>query len=248
LKIRHKNHDKQSGNILFIILIAVALFSALSYAVTSSSGTATSNSLREQNLVTSATLIQYPAQLKIAVDRMRITKRIAPTDIEFNKPDDLSSCTSDEVCLFHPDGGAANYMQPNSDVMALWANHDWRFTSLWRVEYLGTTPPTGASAQEHADSKELTMVLVDVKPEICNKLHEKLNLSAVETSMVSDTTVNTLLNGADLDNGWTPSTAGDAIGIRVSANNFAENLEGQPAGCFISTQGTYYFYSVLVER
>src|ERR1039458_1324840 len=62
---------KESGNVLFLILIAVALFAALSYAVTQSSRSGSTESTGEKSLISSSTLTQYPAGVRTDIIRMR---------------------------------------------------------------------------------------------------------------------------------------------------------------------------------
>ena len=72
LKNKRKVANGESGNVLFLILIAVALFAALSYAVTQSSRTGGGASDGEQNLINSAQVTQYPASVRTAIVRMII--------------------------------------------------------------------------------------------------------------------------------------------------------------------------------
>ena len=63
---------RERGNALFLILIAVALFAALSYAVTQS-GRGSGTVDRETAMITAGQITQYPAGLRTAITRMIIT-------------------------------------------------------------------------------------------------------------------------------------------------------------------------------
>ena len=54
----------EKGNVLFLILIAVALFAALSYAVTQSSRSGGGDANNETSLINSAQVTQYPASVR----------------------------------------------------------------------------------------------------------------------------------------------------------------------------------------
>ena len=62
----------ERGNVLFLILIAVALFAALSYAVTQSTRSGSGDASGETNLISSAQLTQYPAGIRTSIVRMII--------------------------------------------------------------------------------------------------------------------------------------------------------------------------------
>jgi len=67
-----KNSPK-AGNVLFLILIAVALFAALSYAVTSSSRSGTGGVGEDKAKLAASTLLQYAAGVEQKLLRMTIT-------------------------------------------------------------------------------------------------------------------------------------------------------------------------------
>lgn len=64
--------NRQSGNVLFLILIAVVLFAALSYAVSGSSRTNSGNISDEKADLVVSQLRNYSASLKTGFDRLRI--------------------------------------------------------------------------------------------------------------------------------------------------------------------------------
>tara|TARA_B100000686_G_scaffold327900_1_gene387276 strand:+ start:2215 stop:2541 length:327 start_codon:yes stop_codon:yes gene_type:complete len=70
------------GNALFLILIAVALFAALSYAVTNS-GRGSAGVDREQAEIYASQILQQASALEAAVMRLTITGGCSDTDINF---------------------------------------------------------------------------------------------------------------------------------------------------------------------
>ena len=106
---------KQSGNALFLILIAVALFAALSYAVTQS-GRGGGSIDRETEEIGLAQLMQEIGRVQNAFDRMSLLG--TPADqIEFCVPANITRscfssgtgadalCSTGSNCLFSAEGG-----------------------------------------------------------------------------------------------------------------------------------------------
>lgn len=89
----------QRGNALFLILIAVALFAALSYAVTSS-GRGGGDISRETKDIQTSQMQQYLNQIRTEVQRMVLIKGCADTDITF-----YNSPAKPECGIFTPEGG-----------------------------------------------------------------------------------------------------------------------------------------------
>lgn len=103
------------GNVLFLILIAVALFAALSYAVTNSTRSSGSAS-KESNKLIVSNLRQFASSIDLNFMRMTIDKGIAPTDVILYDgtngqcPPSWTLCTSGDRCLFAPEGGGYTSM------------------------------------------------------------------------------------------------------------------------------------------
>lgn len=104
----------QQGNALFLILIAVALFAALSFAVTQS-GRGSGDTSREQALIGAAQVTQIGASLQTAATRMRVAGTpldailLNSTSGAYGNNDGRGSLpcdTTDENCIFNPGAGA----------------------------------------------------------------------------------------------------------------------------------------------
>ena len=107
----------QSGNALFLILIAVALFAALSYAVTNS-GRGGAGIDKEQAEIEAAQAIQYAAQIRSTIQRLQLINGCSDTEISFETTawDDtieaeyVNPSTREDCKVFSPDGGAAHWV------------------------------------------------------------------------------------------------------------------------------------------
>lgn len=134
------NFQNQTGNALFLILIVVALFAALSYAITQS-GRGSGNISKEQKELKAAQLMAYMASIQTAVTRMTLSGT-SPADLQFNTaPLSGVPCTTGVNCVFAPEGGGVIFQD--------WQNF---FTSVYHnklyfyaagdgayVENVGTT-------------------------------------------------------------------------------------------------------------
>ncbi len=137
--------NSQKGNVLFLILIAVALFAALSYAVTQSTrGGGKSDTSGESAELKASQYLQYGAALKLAVDRM-IISGTAPEDIVVHGANAGVACTAGTVnCVFGPSGGGAVEVQyqydPTIDKYTLMFEYDGVAESKY-VDGVGTSGP-----------------------------------------------------------------------------------------------------------
>ncbi len=89
-----------------MILIAVALFAALSYAVTQS-GRSGGDVLKEERFISSAQLTQIGASLQSATTRMVLSGTPIDQVILHAAGNRFIPCTTGVNCLFAPEGGGA---------------------------------------------------------------------------------------------------------------------------------------------
>jgi hypothetical protein len=114
--IHRKNHMQtinEAGNVLFLILIAVALFAALGYAVTQSSQSGTKGGMAgERATLDRAVFENYVINVTAAVQKLTF-RRCVP--IDFTAPADQPT-TGDFSChVFHPEGGGAFWRDYGTD-------------------------------------------------------------------------------------------------------------------------------------
>jgi hypothetical protein len=141
MKQRHQN-----GNVLFIILIACALFAALAYAVTKSSREPSSLATKEQATLNAAAVMQYFTRLNTTVSRLRLTSECSDTQISFEN-NIVSGYTNpsapaDKKCnVFDPAGGGLawqNTLEPGSAFVPYFTGHE-------TIPGIGTQPPAWLS-------------------------------------------------------------------------------------------------------
>ena len=166
---RKKLGTTEKGNVLFLILIAVALFAALSYAVTQSSRSGGGDISDEQAKLLTAQLLSYANNMKTAVTRMKITNGCTDADISFETDmsayDYSHSPTATEKCrVFHPNGGKIQYWE-NPD----WLRSDLDFNSvktyLWWI--VGDQDIEGLGSP----ASELLLNFVGIDYKICREIN-----------------------------------------------------------------------------
>lgn len=233
----------ERGNVLFLILIAVALFAALSYAVTQSTRSGSGTADKEKSLLSSASMTQYPTALRTSIIRM-VLGGTDVTDIVFDAPAGFSGVSDLAAAVFHPTGGGAVYQQAPADLMSGGSQGTWYFNANWDIVQIGI---------DGAGGNDLIAFLPGLNSNVCRQLNEELSISnsgctsadgAVPDLDSSTTEANIRDN---FEEGDTFPT-GDQENL---ANASCGAFTGQPSGCFYDTvtnSGEYVFYSVLLER
>lgn len=223
-RIRHA----EAGNVLFLILIAVVLFAALSYAVSQtmrSSGN--SGPGQETGKIDSAYLIQFPTSVRQAVVRMKLSRNLANEDISFAHPGDTTYGTFGTVPtkeLFHPQGGAVVYESPPSQIND---GTQWVFNGNIEINGQGTTSGTSSSA-------DLVAFLPGIRRDVCRYVNQGFDGGAPQTPPTVTIAGET-----------TPFTG--TFGYTATLTNPA--LDGKDSYCYYSgTLSKYVFYQVLISR
>ncbi len=211
---------RENGNVLFLILIAVALFAALSYAVTSSTRGGGGDTSREKSKLEIASLVQYSTGLRTAMMRMAVSNGVSHSNMLFHKPADFSSLTptTEPLAVFHPRGGGATY-EPG-----------WFLTCGFDVEGMGS---------DGTPNSWDVVALKEIPEEMCYKINEEIkyggypqfNVGAGVTGFLSDT------------------CSGGGFSLSDSQSINGDTIAGKPHGCFHDTEeGMWWYYSVIAER
>ena len=235
--------DGEQGNVLFLILIAVALFAALSYAVTQSSRSGGGDAGRETNIVSGAQVTQYPAGVRTSILRMIVSNNADQTTLEFNSPSAYSDCTAGFArCVFHPTGGGATYVLAPGEVMTSGNPTAWVFNGENEIFNVGTS--VGGDGQTAATS-DVIAFLNGVSTNVCERINERLGLPTDLTTVVETAAIDTTTQMVNPD-GATPTSIG--FGGGTIGEGGAVDLNGQPFGCFRDSGGNNVYYHVLIER
>lgn len=220
----------ERGNAMIYILIAVALFAALGFALSTSSDTSERDALSgERATLYASQIMQTPAQMKQTLDQMLFTgTRLG--NVNFAAPDDAAGFATgaDFEKYYHPEGGGAIRPHLQNDSVAQ-NNTDpppgWYIGSFNDVEWTPSTQP------------DAILTAHQIREEICALINEKLTGSAAIPELGAAT--NTLL----IDNAVPGNSA--AANIRFTSAECA-GCYGQPSLC-VKDNGvaSWSFYSIL---
>ncbi len=234
-----QGRQNEHGNVLFLILIAVALFAALSYAVTQSSRSGGSDAGKETNLVNSAQITQYPSSIRTAIVRMIIGGTAVET-LKFNPPSAFSTMTTLTEGVFHPTGGGATYALAPKDVLTTAGTGEWIFNGNNQIVNIGTT-----AATVDANTADLIAFLPNITESLCKKLNESLGLPTAPLPTVTGLEMTKLMDTTN-----TGFCSGSTCGGTIGSASGTHVLNGKPFGCFSDggTPAKLTYYHVLVER
>lgn len=240
----------EKGNVLFLILIAVALFAALSYVVTQSTRSGSGSTEREKNILSGAQMTQYPTALRTALIRMVLGG--TPLElVKFNDPTAFGSVASTNHLVFHPNGGGAGFQDGDGTLSASGSsNLTWYFNANFQVPGIGVTETTGLSGND------IIAFLPGISNGICKQTNESLGLNLTSCTLAE----------AGIPEGAAALTQGDINETITDANPFNSSnapgatLQGAGGGCEAFTRkasGCFregaglrrnVYFSVLMER
>jgi len=246
MKNNLSNNIDENGNVLFMILIAVALFAALSYAVMQTNSPGGDSGQKETNLIRSSQLTQTPLMLKTAITRMTFSgadrERLlfnGPTDFGSGKP--IDTLAEEKLAVFHTNGGGLTYSLAPSEVMEDGTARPYIYNAEMQIENIGLTD-VGSG-----DGNDIVSYLTGLKKEICKQLNSRLGIQVYVDGNgngvpdVGGFTITDLDRATVMDHDYAfPTSDGTIIG---------DDFSGQPFGCFENTDsGEFVYYHVLLER
>lgn len=219
---------KEEGNALFLILIAVTLFAALSYAVTQSGRGGGSGATDDSNLIISSQVTQYPAALRSGVDRLLI-RGWGPSELLF-VTDTADGDYSNEVNLFNPNGLAGVIPQdPPPNAIKTPGTTVWFYNTDLGLPNIGDNT-TG----------DIVAVLTDLKQNVCSTVNDQI----VGRNFFSTSDNIPELSSTVAD--WEAAIASTVIVSAVAADT--TKIEGKAFLCVENGDGDYVYYHALVEN
>lgn len=232
-----------SGNVLFLILIAVALFAALSYAVTSSSRGGGIDAKKDSSELIASEIMNYVSSLEQAVTRLRVSNGCSLSQISFENSVDINYTNTfsrtDKSCnVFHQNGGGMYWKKANQNwfvgtsVASTYASYQttsygqFYFPNSICVLEVGTgvCPPDGTG-------NELVVGLAFLTEGICQAINDRLG-----TTM--NVIVGSILGKGDNSQRYRGQFPSSPMYAVLEAT-------GQRTACMLTSKTGYTFYHVL---
>lgn len=219
----------QNGNALFLILIAVALFAALSYAVTQS-GRGGGDINKEELSLEASRLVQYAAAVENSIMRIRISGGHRKNEVSFTGPgSDNSNCTTDTCEVFNDSAYGVPYIKPDTSWL-IPDNGDARWGEYRNI----MTDLDGIGIDDEPD---ILLIINFMSEEMCRAVNKVVDISTP--------------NGAPPQAVNGINTFGWYIGTSDAGNELADAgdiLNGHYTGCFLNdTANNYIFYHVIMN-
>lgn len=234
----------ERGNVLFLILIAVALFAALSYVVTQSTRSGGGSTEREKNILSSAQMTQYPTALRTAIIRM-VLGGVGVENIFFNTPENFALVSTTRWLVFHPQGGGATFQEAPSDLSVTGNSAlNWTFNAEVRIPGIGI---------DDAGGSDLIAFLPGVSDGVCRQVNEELGITITAAECGGTFTIPQVSGVEDavnetMDENYNRSALA-AAGTPLTPATCTTKFDRQASGCFRDVDGDRnVFYSVLLER
>lgn len=228
----------QSGNVLFLILIAVALFAALSYAVTQSSRSGGANTENERIALDIGRVRGHAVNLKMAMARMLTNGGISANNISFDFDgftQDYSNpnCTNSKCEIFGSLGGGAIWDKPPFTI----TGNDYIISGYSQIPGIGTDGPSDAGAAE------LILIVPNVTEGTCKSINRSLKIEGAIPTETAGCLVDT--SGTDFY-----FKGNFAAGNVIEDTSNPSALRGKFEMCVRcpGSPDSFHYYEVLIAR
>lgn len=240
--------NAQSGNVLFYILLAVALLAGLSYAVSQGGRSSTQGLTAERARIFATEIIEYAEALATATAQVRLR---GYTEGQVSFENDIVSgyenaiCTSDECKVFALAGGGVNYIAPHEEWLDQTRSSLPRYGELY---FHGGTHVVNVGSE----NDDLIMFISYLHRDVCIAINDLLGIKptgrAVPLEGHGPFAVNVKFTGNFVQ----------VVDRNISGSGTTgqpDILHGQFSGCTESSgtsstplPETYHFFRVLLAR
>lgn len=232
----------QAGNALIYVLIAIALFGALSFTLSRQTDNSEASTLDQERLELLATqIITYTAQVKSIVDQM-IFSGTDINELEFMLPthDDFNDAPHIHK-LFHPQGGGLNLARLPKNVISQTNNNPpagWYIGRFTNVDWSTLGPGNDADLPY----QDVMLVAYQISKNLCANLNSKITGSTAIP--IINEPLKEIFIDADFYNG-------DNVDDFTTEGSGAicEDCEGYSSLCVQNQTGNIFaFYTVIADQ
>lgn len=246
--------NKQSGNILLFILIAILLIGLLTVSLTRSSNNTNDTGDFEQNTIIASQIMRYAKAIEASVTQL-LARGCGENDISFEN--DIiagytntfpSAPTTNECHVFEPEGGGQEFVNPSTSWLdtsfSAGANygefHFPRGTCIYGVGDNYDLSGNGNCDINPVLNEELIITLPYLKQSICESLNRQAGHNFATIPSEADSTLET--------NKFVGSYTGSSeVGNNPTLYGVATGcLQQAPSGTY--PDNAYIFYHVLYAR
>jgi hypothetical protein len=228
----------QSGNVLFLILIAVALFAALSYAVTQSTRSGGANAENEKISLDIGRVRGHAVNLKMSIARMLTNGGQNVDNLNFfydGFTEDYTNpnCTNSRCEVFGAMGGGALWDKPPFTI----TGDDYIISGYSQIPGIGSDAPGDPSASE------LILIVPYVSETTCLAINKFLGMH----SYIPTETSGCLVDKSGTDFYFKGSYG---IGNVIEDTSRPEATRGKFEMCVRcpGSPASYHYYEVLIAR
>lgn len=238
----HALIKNQHGNVLWFILITIALFGLLTAVLSRNTSSVNQSGNIEKARIKAAALLRYSKSVEAAVQRL-ILSGTSENDLDFvaiNAGHDNPNCTTSECEVFHVNGGGIEFKSP-ADIISMPS-----YTGNWLVSTQNLVYQQGCDNVTSACS-EILLLAVDVPQSVCLQVN---TIQRITNPSGDAPQIEEVLDDEDYA-GTLSTTLNARIFGGTDAVNEAPEVRGKPAGCifeFGSGQNKYHFYQILISR
>lgn len=233
MKTNREQRFTEAGNALIYVLIAIALFAALSFVLARQTDTSESAGVSGDKANLYATqLISYATQTKQVMDQL-VFSGTDINNLDFMLPSDPAfntGTTGDHVnMVYHPDGGGLIpatlppevIKQTDADPVAGWY--------LGRFNNIDWTKTGG---------QDVILVAYQIDQSVCQKINDKLGVSTIPS--ISDDLKSILIDAESYATGANQD-------LTTGTTDICPECENKGSLC-IQEGGQYAFYSVVADQ
>lgn len=228
----------QRGNVLFLILIAVALFAALSYVVTQSTRSG-SGSIDKEDISLKFNQVQsHATNLRTALNRLLINGfPLETVSFEFGMGSDYANpnCTGNACQIFHPQGGGA--------VLALTPPEGINDGSPYYISGFSQVDKIGMTNIADPTTTDLILIVPNISEKNCRLINSFMH-DDIDISPPNDTT-GCLVDTAAPNFYYKGTFVG---GNTIEDTAFPTKIDNTWEKCVRCADGKYHYYNVLLSR